>query len=833
MSAYQCLMAKIASGKVAKHKGEAATKRIKEIEEALIRQGENPSMARQMAEARFADEFDGAKARQKWRLINRVRVMRDLQAKVDATPPAKLGSMAAEMVNQADFEARAWHKRIMAEVGTFLEKHRVNLKNTVTNPVSFKEFLKALHGEATSDASAKAMAKAVTETNEWIRKKLNSYGYSIGKLEDWGMPHSHNALTIGRTPKPEFFAAIDPLLDWAGMTNPKTGLEFGAKPPEAFRREFIDAMHDNLSYGRDSAHPSWGGKAEGNGLERHRALKFKDAESWIKYNDKYGSADPHSTLLSHWDQMSRHLALAQRFGHAPQTAIEYLGQIVAKKMRDEQAGAIIAGKAKFGVTMARNMVRVMEGGMGPSSYYGAQTARFFSSTRKILTSALLDRAVVISVPSDLNSVQLAASAIKMNPANFMTTYVGLLHDAVKGGGATRADLLRAGHIAESWANPGVTSSRFQAEFPASALAEMISNASMRIQGMNAHTDSAKLAWSWSMAGHLASISDKAFADIHPRLRAVMEKAGIDAADWDTFRTGPKFTASNGGEFLSPIYWQTATTIDPVDADRIFLKFQSFSDRFLELAVPSRSLYAQGVMDPRAWDMSPGSAPYEVINSMGMFKSFVGAFVVNQATMFRLMPTTGAKAWYAVKLLATTTAVGALGIQINEMLMGRDPQPMNGDFILRAVLRGGGLGPIGDLAFAGTTTWGGGLASYAFGPIPQLGQDVLKLTLGNVAQAYQQAMNGDDIDLDFMKELLEFQSRYTPMWQTPAAAGGAALDRLITQEMLMMLDPEGYDKLMTKETARENRYGNSSFWMPGSPLPSRGPDMANALPDWLR
>ena len=50
---------------------------------------------------------------------------------------------------------------------------------------------------------------------------------------------------------------------------------------------------------------------------------------------------------------------------------------------------------------------------------------------------------------------------------------------------------------------------------------------------------------------------------------------------------------------------------------------------------------------------------------------------------------------------------------------------------------------------------------------------------------------------------------------------------------MMLDPEGYDKLMTKETARENRYGNSSFWMPGSPLPSRGPDMANALPDWLR
>ena len=54
MSAYNCLKAKIAAGTVSKHKGKAAAKRIKEIREALERQGEAPGMAQSMAELRFA-----------------------------------------------------------------------------------------------------------------------------------------------------------------------------------------------------------------------------------------------------------------------------------------------------------------------------------------------------------------------------------------------------------------------------------------------------------------------------------------------------------------------------------------------------------------------------------------------------------------------------------------------------------------------------------------------------------------------------------------------------------------------------------------------------------
>lgn len=829
MSAYNCLKGKIAAGKVPKGKGKAAAQRIKEIREALIKQGESPGVAEQMAELRYAEELGHAATNQKWRLINRVRVMRDLQARVDATDAKKLGGMAVSLIDDADFDARSIHKMIMGRVGSFLEKHKVTLPGAVSNPASFKEFLRALQGEPTKDATAKALADAVGDTNEWIRKKLNSYGYSIGKLDTWGLPHSHNTMTIGSTPFRQWADEIDAKLDWAGMVNPKTGLEFMGAPSKAYRDEFLDAAYKNIVYGRNSKNPQWNTSASGNVLERHRVFKFKDAENWIAYNNKYGSADPHSTLLQHWDQMARHIALAKRFGHDAETAVDYLGQVISKKNRDEGTGVVTALKGQGGTALAKGMLRVMEGGIGPNGWAGAQSARFFSTTRKVLSSAMLDRAIVISMPSDLNSARIAAQAVGMNQTGWFNTYTKLLAEAAQGGGATRADLLRAQHIAESWANPGVTSTRFQAEYPAAAWAEKLSNASMRIQGMNAHTDSGKLAFQWGMAGQWASDANKPFDKLHPYMQKAMSETGITAADWDIFRAGPKFTASNGAEFLSPLYWQTAYQGDPVEADRIFFAFQSFAEKWTERAIPSRSLIAQGLMDPKAYNLAPGGVLYEAIKSAGMFKSFVGAFVVNQARIYAHMPTVGAKAGYVAQMIGTTTLVGALAIQIGDLLMGRDPQDMTqASFWWRSTLRGGGLGPAGDILATGATSWGGGLSGYVAGPIVSLASDITKLTFGNVVQAYNQAIDGDDIDLNLMKEIMDFQRRYTPMWQTPLAAGGAGLDRLISDQMTLLLDPSAIDDMVKAAKKRENLYGGGTAWMPGSPLPGRMPNFETAI-----
>ena len=827
MTAFDCIGGKAATGIVSKRKGKAAQKRITEISEGLQRQGEDLFSAQARAEAQFEDEITRQARVQKWRLINRVRVIRGIQQRVNATPIKGLPTLSVKMVDRLDFEARAEHSRIMGRVNRFLEKYRTTLLNKVSDPASFREFLRALDGEATNDAPAKALAAAVSDVNEFIRKRLNSYGHSIGKLDGY-IPHSHTRLTITQAGLDAWVREVDDRLDWEGMVNPKTGMEFGGRPDDAYRREFLEAVFDNIAYGRDSKDPSWGKTGNGYALERHRVLKFKSSDDWIAYNDRFGSADPHSSLLQHWDQMARQIALSRTFGASPEDALDFMKSTVAERMRDEKVNPIQAMKAEGYAALAKGMVRVMEGGLGPNGYLGAQSARFFATTRKVLTSALLDRAIIISVPSDLNSATIAAKMINMNPANVLTTYTNLLSDAAKNGGATRQDLLRAQHSLESWANPGVTMARYQQEYPAGAWAEMLSNASMRVQGMNAHTDSMKAAMQWGMAGHMASVADQPFDALNPRLRAAMQRAGIDASDWEVFRTGPKYTASNGAEYLSPLYWQSATEIDPVDADRVFLKMQVFVEQWQEFAVPTRSLIARGIMDPRAYGLSPGGPVYEFVQSTGMFKSIVGAFLVNQARLVMMNPTATGKAAYLGYLAVSTTLVGAMAIQVNEMLMGRDPQEVDPYFLARSMLRGGALGPLGDVLVAGSTSWGGGVQDYILGPVAGVAGDTIKLTAGNLFQAASQAIDGDDLDLDLMREIMDYQRRYTPMWQTPLAGGGQALDRLLTDSLLLTLDPEAIDAISARETRRQNLFGNEAWWAPGSPLPTRGPNLGAAI-----
>ncbi len=834
MTLANCITNKAKSGLVSQIKGKKAADRHREISDALIKAGEVPGVAYQIAADRALDEVSYAAAVQKRRLLADIETRRGLDTAVTAATPEALRNLPVRMVDDLDFDARAIHRSANGMIGDFLKKHYPDLLGRVKNPVQFKEFMKALFGEPTGDQAARGFADAVNEVNEYFRLELNKRGYAIGKLENWGLPHSHNALRLHEAGFETWAKDIADSIEWTRMIDNTTGKAFTAAPPAAFQRDFLQNVFDNIIYGRNSKTASWGrtDMKAGNPLEKHRVFAFKNSEAWATYNTKYGSTDPLSTLAQHIGSMSRELAVARKFGRDHEQSIDYLGQLITKRGREEGVGLIEAKAMDGSVGLAKRMVNVMSGGVGPTGLWGARSAKFFATTRKIMSSALLDRAIVISAPSDLNSARMAAQAIQMNPANIMSTYVKLLADEVKGGGATMDDLARQGWIADSLASPGVAASRYQQEFPAAAWADVLSNAAMRVQGMNAHTDNLRLAFQHSFAAHFASVKDVPFDQLPAALRREMETTGkITAEDWDNFRlTGGEFTAGNGATFLNPLYWHKATTLDPDAADALFIKMQSFVEKWTERAVPTGSLIAKGFMDPNAYNLAPGSAPYEFIKSVGMFKSFVGAFVVNQVRMVNSTTShwsgatgRGAKAAYVAELVATTTMVGALATQIGEMMLGRDPQPMNDDsFWWRAMLRGGGLGPVGDILSTGATSWGGGLPGYLAGPLAQAGGDVLKLTVGNVAQAYSQLMDGDEVDVNLIPELAKFISRYTPMGQTPLAAGGAAYDRLILDQLQLALDPDSVNDMMDSNTRRKNLNGNDAWWMPGSPLPTRVP-----------
>jgi hypothetical protein len=329
------------------------------------------------------------------------------------------------------------------------------------------------------------------------------------------------------------------------------------------------------------------------------------------------------------------------------------------------------------------------------------------------------------------------------------------------------------------------------------------------------------AWAGGAKGKLDALD--------PVMAREMRKHGITDKDWDAFRADPLFVASNGATFLDPIYWRATTEMDADAADALYLKMQGFVEKWTEFAVPTGSLIGKGIVDPKAYGLAPGSVPYELLKTGGMFKSFPVAFMVNQIRQVNMRQGGMAKGAYIAELIGSSTIVGAVGIQINELLMGRDPQDMTDDaFWWRSVLRGGGLGPVGDILSTGAASWGGGVGSWVAGPVPQVLSDTLKLTLGNVAQAYQQAMDGDEIDTDIIPEFMKFAKRYMPMGQTPALLGGAAADRMLFDQLQVFLDPESADALTKAATKRANLYGSGDYWLPGDALPSRAPNLGNAI-----
>ena len=302
---------------------------------------------------------------------------------------------------------------------------------------------------------------------------------------------------------------------------------------------------------------------------------------------------------------------------------------------------------------------------------------------------------------------------------------------------------------------------------------------------------------------MAAQVDRPLSRLEPQLGELLQKWGVTESEWDAFRKPENlFRAQNGATFAMPLHFRNATNLDPEIADGIFFKMQGAAEEFLELAVPTQSLLARGWVAPAAYTLPPGSPAFELIKSGLAFKSFTMTFTVNQIRQIKARPTLGAKVMYGLDLAAGATLMGALAIQANELLMGRDPQDMTDPmFWARSVAKGGGFGIVGDIVSTGQASWGGGFASYVAGPVPQMMNDVWGVTLGPAMTALYQAATGEEIDTNFISNLARFGKRYTPMGQTPVI--GPALDRLFWDQLQIALDPESAEALAQQAQKRDN------------------------------
>lgn len=823
MSFSDCVQTAMDANEADKERGKRAQAMWEDMRDKYRRQGYSDQNADVLAGEDVKAAFKKEAGDTRHVFLAKISNMRKLQQRVDSAAPDDLHKLQTKSVEDLDYKARGLVRRFNGRLAGFLKDHHRDILGRVKNPAQMLNIVKELHGEATGDAAAAAFAKGIGEALEDMRLMFNEAGGVIGKLDIWGLPHTHNRRAVTRAKFETWSDDIRGEMNWEVITDHLTGRPFqeagGPPPSKATQDEFLRSIYDNIAYGEGHKTPTYG-RAAGAALYRRaaqsRVLHFKNADGWVKYNQKYGTGDAYRSLMSHVHKMSRDIVALREFGPNPNLGVEYQQQLVTSRASKMGLDRKILADYEGNGNHAVRMMRVEQGGAQAESLMQDYVSTFFSSARHVMTAAFLDRAIISSV-SDLNTMRLAASAVGMNPQNVISRHVSLLSS-----GMSRDEALRAGWVADTLADPGVALARFQSEVPPAEIAERLSSASMRVQGLSAWTDQGKIAFQFEMAGHMASFADRKLMDVDEPLRGMMLRNGITQDDWARF-TAPEtmFKAGNGATFASPNYWRASTDLPQDKADDIFFKFQSLLEEQTEFAVPTQSLLARGAVDPAAMGIPPGTLAYEIMKSGLMFKSFIMTFTVNQIRRIAAQPTIQGRVAYGANLAAGATILGAVALQIGELIKGNDPSDMsNSSFWGKATLKGGGFGIIGDIVSTGQASWGGGFPAYVAGPVPQAAGDVWNLTVKN---AWEFATGQDT---NAAAELSRFGKRYTPMGQTPLV--GPAVDRLFWDQLQLFLDPESEREMVRRATNTNNLNGTSGWWMPGSAAPGRAPNPTNAL-----
>jgi hypothetical protein len=193
-----------------------------------------------------------------------------------------------------------------------------------------------------------------------------------------------------------------------------------------------------------------------------------------------------------------------------------------------------------------------------------------------------------------------------------------------------------------------------------------------------------------------------------------------------------------------------------------------------------------------------------------------------------MPTVGGRAAYIASLMVGTTIMGAVAIDVFNLLTGKDPAKLFGHNAspleiaknwVAAVLKGGSLGIYGDFLGSGVAKNGNNdLLGSVGGPVFGLMQEALNLGPGNLVQWLENKPT------HIGPELLKLGKGLIPgatLWYLRGA-----LDHLIFQQLAEYLSP-GY--LSRMQNAQRTQFNETNWWKPGTgPSGMRPPNLGRVI-----
>lgn len=661
----------------------------------------------------------------------------------------------------------------------------------------------------TGDPLAKQISDKMGEVFEGMRQRFNRSGGDIGKLDDWGLPQTHDLAKIVKAGKQAWVNKAEQLIDTSKYVH-----EDGSYYSQQQIRELLEYSYDTLSSNgankTEVGRQSFGGNSKV--TSRHsesRVLHFKDAEAWLDYQADFGGMPFVDLVEAHINGLSKDIALVENLGSNPKSAMRIL--MDAAENKDWLKG-IEANKTGKSRKRAQTMFDEFMGANTPESevlanmglaYRSMNVASMLGGTT---LSSITDQAMIkktASIHGIAYRKTFGELISQLNPKNKEDRE--LAHSL----GLATEEML--GSIAR-WSDDGLTSVSGKSQKLA-RVSSAVASQVMRISGLNALTAASKVSFTKMLMEKYGRLSrDKAWSELNELDRELMQKTGLSERAWEVIRLADPVIDRKGNQLMSarsiyeiPDEKLTAFGDPQRVKDEIASSFQAHLLDEQGMAVVEAGLRERTWMSA---GQKKGTAMGEILKGMLQFKSFPAAFLMRHGSRAMSFEKGTSKAAYGASIFAMTTLLGALVVQLKELASGNDPQTIWDEddpqkfmnFFTRSAVQGGGLSILGDILVAGTDTSGRSATDFMVGPLGSDAKAVLGLTVGNFTQYYEgKDTNAANEAYKLLKNKIPAQN----LWYTKAAA-----NRMIFDEMQDIVAPGYREKLLRKAERDQDR---TRFW----------------------
>lgn len=528
----------------------------------------------------------------------------------------------------------------------------------------------------------------------------------------------------------------------------------------------------------------------------HRIIDFKDADSYIKYHEKYGDMNIYGHMQNYASKIGRDIGTLNFYGPKPEALLNAVKRKLAELNPTEAASLVKTFERQY-----RNATGLWDRTTDPVM------ARTLANFRAANTAGKLNSTVIDALLGETPFLSTVARSIRGIP-----TMKALAQDAklfLKPGNLNKEykQWAKMALYNEAFIDEAATGMRANEAEGADRVLNIAASAAMKYSGLTRKTHTTKASSILTLGFEWA---DQPWENLGKNGQVWLGQQGITKEMYENIRLKGSEEYDLGVNIISPAkLYEEGLQKEAVAVASIYR-------RAAEASSPTSTPQARAFFA----DLErAGKAPQFLVGSLKTFQGYNASFWENHFKVLMNLPGAGKKASYAGAYVLALMSGGILSQLVRDVKDGKKPK-LDEDLVMRAMKRSNIFPFITDFIISGGGSYNKGLydslagatldsaARAASGAIKLGVQAPYALLGGDEKKAKQRAARGTEDILKVIQGFIPGQNH----WAT-----GLAFQRLIMDQLKMLYDPNSAKSFKRRIREQEKREGGY-WWAPGEIKP---------------